>query len=299
MQENLDYIQRFRNKIIVIKYGGSAMKCGSGSEARNGCEEQALQGTTRSRNGKPDDTVVKDIAAMKLAGVRVVVVHGGGAEINALLKRVNKQPEFIEGLRVTDEETMELVEMALSGKVNKGIVRDLQKLGVSAVGISGKDGRTITARKILVNGHDVGLVGEAEAVDTGLILTLLNAGHIPVVAPVAQDKDGNSYNLNADYAAAAVAGALNAEKLVFITDVKGVLRDVNNPTSLIPEISVAEAEELIKDGTVSGGMIPKVNCCIEGVKKGVKTVHIIDGRVEESLLPAIFAGEGVGTRVYA
>lgn len=275
MLDNVKYMQPFRGKTVVIKYGGSAIK-----------------------NGNGEDTVIKDIAAMKLAGVQVVVVHGGGAEISSLLKRVNKQPEFKEGLRVTDEETMEIVEMALSGKVNKEIVRDLQQQGVSAVGISGKDGRTITARKLLVNGNDVGLVGEAEEVDTALIRLLSESGYIPVVAPVAQDRAGSSYNLNADYAAVAVAGALKAEKLVFITDVKGVLRDVNDATSLIPNISVAEAEELIKNGTVSGGMIPKVNCCIEGVKKGVKVVHILDNQGVGGIIPAVFAKNNVGTRVY-
>lgn len=275
MQDSDIYMQSYKGKTVVIKYGGSAMK-----------------------DGKKDDSIIKDIVAMKTAGVQVVVVHGGGAEINALLKRVNKQPEFKEGLRVTDEEAMEIVEMALSGKVNKEIVRDLQKYGVPAVGISGKDGKTIIARKILVNGLDVGLVGEAESVDTRLIRLLAENGYVPVVAPVAQDEEGNSYNLNADYAAVAVAGALNAEKLVFITDVKGVLRDVKDESSLIPNISVAEAEELIKSGIVSGGMIPKVKCCIDGVKKGVKTVHILKGQCGDSIIPAIFGDTNVGTKVY-
>ena len=275
MQDSDIYMQSYKGKTVVIKYGGSAMK-----------------------DGKKDDSIIKDIVAMKTAGVQVVVVHGGGAEINALLKRVNKQPEFKEGLRVTDGETMEIVEMALSGKVNKEIVRDLQKYGVPAVGISGKDGKTIIARKILVNGLDLGLVGEAENVDTRLIRLLAENGYVPVVAPVAQDEEGNSYNLNADYAAVAVAGALNAEKLVFITDVKGVLRDVKDESSLIPNISVAEAEELIKSGIVSGGMIPKVKCCIDGVKKGVKTVHILKGQCGDSIIPAIFGDTNVGTKVY-
>lgn len=275
MQDNDIYLKSFKGRTIVIKYGGSAMK-----------------------DGKKDDSIIKDIVAMKTAGVQVVVVHGGGAEINALLKRVNKQPEFKEGLRVTDGETMEIVEMALSGKVNKEIVRDLQKYGVPAVGISGKDGKTIIAKKILVNGLDLGLVGEAESVDTRLIRLLAENGYVPVIAPVAQDEEGNSYNLNADYAAVAVAGALNAEKLVFITDVKGVLRDVKDESSLIPNISVAEAEELIKNGIVSGGMIPKVKCCIDGVKKGVKTVHILNGLQGDSIIPAIFADINVGTKVY-
>jgi acetylglutamate kinase len=242
-------------------------------------------------------SVVQDITLMKLVGILPVIIHGGGPEINLLLKKINKIPQFINGLRVTDEETMEIVEMVLSGKVNKSIVANIHNQGLRAVGISGKDGEMLTARKKFVNGQDAGLVGEIEEVNTDLIKTLINNDFIPVIAPVAADREGNTYNINADYAASAIAGALEAEKLIFLTDVEGVMKDINNPDSIISNMSFNKAKKYIEDGTISGGMVPKVECCIEGVEKGVKTVHILDGRLEHSLLLEIFTDHGIGTMV--
>ena len=270
--EAIPYIQSFRGKTVVVKYGGSAMV-----------------------DERIKELMTKDIALLKLLGIEIVLVHGGGPFINENLKKLNKQAEFKEGLRVTDEETMEIVEMVLSGKINKEIVNDIQKNGVQSVGISGKDGMTLKAKKLLVNGLDIGFVGEIESVDTKLIDCLLGCGFIPVVAPIGRDDEGNTYNVNADYAAVSIAEALNAQKLVFITDVKGVMKDVNNPESLITQMNVKEARENIENGIISGGMIPKVECCIEAVERGVETVHIIDGRVEHSMLLEIFTQEGIGT----
>ena len=254
--EALPYIKCFSGKTVVIKYGGSAML-----------------------NEELKKSVLQDIALMKLVGISPVIVHGGGPEINKMLKQMDKQPEFINGLRVTDEETMEIVEMVLSGKVNKDIVTNIQTQGFNAVGISGKDGNILKARKKLIDGQDAGFVGEIIDVDTNLIKILIQNDFIPVIAPTGMDETGNTYNINADYAASAIAGALGAEKLVFLTDIAGVLRNINDDKSIISNMTVSEAKKLISDGTVSGGMIPKVDCCIEGVEKGVKTVHILDGRV--------------------
>ncbi len=273
--EALPYIKKFSGKTVVIKYGGSAML-----------------------NEELKNTVIQDIVLMKLVGMCPVIVHGGGNEINKLLERIDKKTEFINGLRVTDEETMEVVEMVLSGKINKNIVTYIQKQGLNAVGISGKDGNILTARKKTINGQDAGFIGEIDHVDPGLIKTLVRDDFIPVIAPVAKDMQGQGYNVNADYAASAIAGALQAEKLVFLTDTEGVLKDINDPASLISNIKVTHAEQLIKDGVISGGMIPKVECCIEGVKKGVKTVHILDGRVEHSLLLEVFTDRGIGTMIH-
>ncbi|AFS78856.1 acetylglutamate kinase ArgB [Gottschalkia acidurici 9a] len=270
--EAIPYIKSFRGKTVVIKYGGSAMV-----------------------DERIKELMMKDIALLKLLGIEIVLVHGGGPFINENLQRLNKQPEFKEGLRVTDEETMEIVEMVLSGKINKEIVNDIQKNGIPSVGISGKDGMTLKARKLLANGVDIGFVGEIESVDTKVIECLLGCGMLPVIAPVGRDEEGNSYNVNADYAAVAIASALNAQKLVFITDVKGVMKDVNDPSSLITLMNIKEARENIEKGIISGGMIPKVECCVDAVESGVKTVHIIDGRVEHSMLLEIFTQEGIGT----
>ena len=270
--EAIPYIKSFRGKTVVVKYGGSAMV-----------------------DERIKELMMKDIALLKLLGIEIVLVHGGGPFINENLQRLNKQPEFIEGLRVTDEETMEIVEMVLSGKINKEIVNDIQKNGIPSVGISGKDGMTLKARKLLANGVDIGFVGEIESVDTKVIECLLGCGMLPVVAPVGRDEEGNTYNVNADYAAVAIASALNAQKLVFITDVKGVMKDINDTDSLITLMNISEARENIEKGIISGGMIPKVECCIDAVESGVKTVHIIDGRVEHSMLLEIFTQEGIGT----
>jgi len=273
--EALPYIRSFYGKTVVIKYGGSAMV-----------------------NEELKQSVIQDIALMKLVGMCPVIVHGGGNEINTLLKRLDIKTEFVNGLRVTDAETMGFWIMVLSGKVNKEVVTIIQKQGINAVGISGKDGNILTARKKLIDGKDAGFIGEIENVDPKLIKTLIQNDFIPVIAPVAKDMQGHTYNVNADYAASAIAGALQAEKLVFLTDIEGVLKDVNDPHSLISNITVNEAGQLIKEGVISGGMIPKVDCCIDGVKKGVKTVHILDGRVEHSMLLEIFTDRGIGTMIH-
>ena len=272
--EALPYIKCFSGKTVVVKYGGSAML-----------------------NDELKKSVLQDIVLMKLVGMSPVIVHGGGPEINKMLKQINKQSEFINGLRVTDEETMEIVEMVLSGKVNKDIVTNIQTQGFDAVGISGKDGNILKAQKKLINGQDAGFIGEIVEVNTNLIKILIQNDFIPVIAPTAMGEDGNTYNINADYAASAIAGALEAEKLVFLTDIAGVLRNINDSNSIISSMTVSEAKKLIKEGIISGGMIPKVECCIEGVEKGVKTVHILDGRVEHSLLLEIFTDTGIGTMI--
>lgn len=272
--EALPYIKTFSGKTVVIKYGGSAML-----------------------NDELKKSVLQDIVLMKLVGMCPVIVHGGGPEINKMLQKIDKQPEFVKGLRVTDEETMEVVEMVLCGKINKEIVMNLESQGINAAGISGKDGKTLIAQKKLVDGQDAGFIGEIKEVNTDLMQTLINNDFIPVIAPVGMDENGNTYNINADYAASAVAGALKAEKLVFLTDISGVLKDINDAASIISSLTVSEAEKLIKDGIISGGMIPKVDCCIEGVKNGVKQVHILDGRIDHSLLLEIFTDTGIGTMI--
>ncbi|HOQ16189.1 MAG TPA: acetylglutamate kinase [Defluviitaleaceae bacterium] len=272
--EALPYIKEFYGKTVVIKYGGSAM-----------IDERIKE------------TVIQDIVLMKLVGINPVIVHGGGPEINKVLEQMNKKSQFINGLRVTDKETMEVVEMVLSGKVNKEIVSEIQNQGISSVGISGKDGGMLLAEKKLVDGYDLGYVGHVVAVNPRLLLTLIQTDFIPVIAPIGIDKKGNSYNINADYAAVAVAGALKAEKLVFLTDVEGVLMDVDDSSSVISQLSIKDVDRYIEKGIISGGMIPKVQCCVEGVKMGVKTVHILDGRIEHCLLLEIFTHKGVGTMI--
>jgi len=272
--EALPYIRSFSGKTVVIKYGGSAML-----------------------NDDLKKNVIQDIALMKLVGMRPVIIHGGGPEINKHLEKIGKKIEFINGLRVTDEETMEAVEMVLAGKINKSIATDIQSQGVNSVGISGKDGNTLIAIKKHIDGKDMGHIGEVETVNPSLIETLIEKCFVPVIAPIAKDIHGNSYNVNADYAASAIAGALKAEKLVFLTDIEGVLKDVNDPKTIISNMTITEAENLIKQGVIAGGMIPKVDCCIEGVKKGVKTVHILDGRIQHSLLLEIFTDQGIGTMI--
>lgn len=270
--EAIPYIKQFSGKKVIIKYGGSAMI-----------------------NFRIRKLMMNDIAVLKLLGIEVVLVHGGGPFINEYLEKFNKEAEFREGLRVTDAETMGIVEMVLSGKLNKEIVNDVQKAGIKAVGISGKDAMTLTAKKIMPNGLDLGFVGGIQSVDTTLIDSLLDSHFLPVIAPIGRDDEGNTYNVNADYAAVAIASALSAEKLVFVTDVAGVMKDVDDPTSLIKQMTIDEAKENIKNGNISGGMIPKVECCISAVEHGVKRVHIIDGRVEHSMLLEIFTQEGIGT----
>ena len=274
LMEAIPFIKEFYGKIVVIKYGGSAMN-----------------------NENIKKTIMQDVVLMKLVGIHPVVVHGGGPEINSALKKIGKEPEFINGLRVTDKETMETVEMVLAGKINKEIVAYLQNLGGNAAGICGKDGNTLLAEKKLVEGNDVGFVGEITHVNTSLLNILIENDFIPVISPIGTDNEGNTYNINADYAAVAIAGALKARKLVFLTDVAGVLRDVNDSNSLIHRISIKEVPHYIREGIISGGMIPKIECCVAGVKEGVETVHITDGRVEHCLILEIFTGNGIGTMV--
>jgi len=272
--EALPYIKRFSGKTVVVKYGGSAML-----------------------NDDLKKSVIQDIILMKLVGISVVIVHGGGPEINKMLKQIDKKPEFVQGLRVTDEETMDIVEMVLSGKINKDIVMNLQNNGFNSAGISGKDGNILKAEKKLVDGQDAGFIGEISEVNPNLINILIENDFIPVIAPTGMDDEGNTYNINADYAAAAIAGALSAEKLVFLTDISGVLKDINDEKSIISSMTLSEAQNYIGDGTISGGMIPKVDCCIKAVEKGVSNVHILDGRLEHSLLLEIFTDSGIGTMI--
>ncbi len=272
--EALPYIKNFNGETVVIKYGGSALV-----------------------DEKIKNSVMQDIALLKFVGLKPVIVHGGGPEINKTLKQIGKEPKFINGCRVTDEETMEIVEMVLAGKLNKSIVEELNQQGLRAVGICGKDANTLLAEKKVTDGVDLGLVGEVKKVDTSLIETLMNNDFVPVIAPIGADENGNTYNINADYAAGAIAGALGAKKLMYLTDVSGVLTDVNDPNSLLSFVKVDKIHELIKDGTISGGMIPKVECCIAGVEAGVEHVHILDGRKEHCILLEIFTPEGIGTLV--
>ena len=270
--EALPYIKEFNGKIVVIKYGGSAMI-----------------------DEKIKETVIEDIVLMKLVGFKPVVVHGGGKEISNMLGKLNIEAKFFNGLRITDESTVEVVEMVLAGKVNKSIVQLIQNHDINAVGITGKDGKTLKVTKKLVDGEDIGFVGDVKKVDTKLINSLLENDFVPVIAPVGTDDQGNTYNINADYAASAIAGALRAEKLIFLTDVEGVLKDVNDKDSLISKLTVEDVDMYKEQGVISGGMIPKVDCCVEGIHLGVKNVHILDGRVEHSMLLEIFTKQGVGT----
>ena len=274
LTEALPYIKKFSGITVVIKYGGAALV-----------------------NEEIKSTIIKDIALMKFVGFKPVVVHGGGKDINKALERVGIEPQFKDGLRVTDEETMEVVQEVLVGKVNKSLVTELCLQGINAVGVCGKDSGFMKVKKATPNGLDLGLVGEVTEVDTTLINTLLDNDFVPVISTVGVDEEGNSYNVNADYAAVAVAGALNAEKLVFITDVAGVMRDVNDPNSVISTTNTAEINELIADGTIAGGMIPKVQCCLAGVNAGVKNVHILDGRIAHCLILEIFTKKGIGTLI--
>ena len=270
--EALPYIKEFSGKTVVIKYGGSAMV------------DPLL-----------NERVIEDIVLMKLVGFQPVIVHGGGKEISSMLGKMGIPSKFHEGLRITSEETVEVVEMVLAGKVNKSIVQMIQNHDINAVGITGKDGKTLTVKKKVVDGADIGFVGEITAVDTKLINSLIDNDFIPVIAPLGTDHQGRTYNINADYAASAIAGALDAEKLIFLTDVRGVMRDMHNDSSLISQLTIEDVAILKTEGVISGGMIPKVDCCVEGLRAGVKNVHILDGRVEHSLLLEIFTKSGVGT----
>ena len=273
----LPYIQKFRGKTVVVKYGGNAMI-----------------------NADLKAAVIQDLILMSCCGIRTVLVHGGGPEIDSMLKKVGKDSRFINGLRYTDEETMEIVQMVLCGKLNKDICSLIQQAGGRAIGLCGIDGALLRAHRLRTGGEDLGLVGEVETVDTRLLDSVLDDGVIPVISSVAYgtgEDEGRSLNINADTAAAKIAGALKAEKLFLMTDVRGILRDVNDPDSLIRELRRQDLEALIKDGIVSKGMIPKTDCCILALDGGVKEACIIDGRLPHALLMELFTDEGIGTMI--
>lgn len=241
-------------------------------------------------------SVIRDIAMLKYLGLNPIVVHGGGKEISSLLAKMGKESVFVDGLRVTDSETATVAEMVLSGSIGKSLVENLEAVGIKACGINGKDGHTLVAKKLLDDkGRDLGFVGEIDSVDTTLINTLIEAGFVPVISPVGVDAYSQTYNINADYAASAIAGAMNAEKLVFLTDVEGILKDKDDPSSKITRMNAGEAKRLIAEGIIKGGMIPKVECCLDALEKGVQTVHVLDGRLPHSILLEIFTAEGIGT----
>ena len=273
--EALAYIQRFNRKIIVVKYGGSAMA------------SPELQ-----------KNVIKDVTLLKLVGFKPIVVHGGGKDISKWVAKVGKEPEFINGLRVTDEETMEIAEMVL-GRVNKKLVSMVQELGVGAAGISGKDGGLLKVKKKLSGGQDIGFVGDVKQVNPKILYDLLDDDFLPIVSPIGVDDDYNTYNINADDAACAIASALGADKLVFLTDVEGLYRDFNDKSSFIGRLSVSEADALIDSGMIGGGMLPKLTNCTNAIKSGVNRVHILDGRVPHSMLLEIFTKNGFGTAIVA
>ena len=280
--EALPYIQEFYGKIVVVKYGGNAMI-----------------------NEELKEKVMQDVALMKYVGIQPVIVHGGGPEITGFLGKVGKETEFISGLRVTDAETVEIAEMVLDGKINSDIVTLLNRRGVSAVGLSGKDANLIRAKKKLATVYegeeskmvDIGYVGEVEAIDMRLLRDLIAHDYIPVIAPIGVGADGESYNINADYVAAEIAGALGAEKLLLLTDVEGVYKDYEDKTSFISTLTAAEARRYIEDGTLTGGMIPKVEACLRALEAGAAKTHIIDGRLSHSIILEIFTSAGIGTQV--
>jgi acetylglutamate kinase len=273
LSEALPYLQEFAGRTIVVKYGGAAMK---------------------------DDTlkedVIRDIVLLSYVGMRPIVVHGGGPEINIWLEKLGIEPQFKNGLRVTDAQTMDVVEMVLVGRVNKELVSLINGAGGKAVGLCGQDGSLIEARP---QGKDVGFVGEVHSIDIGLILTLVEKGYIPVISSVAADESGQAHNINADTVAGEIAAALGAEKLILLTDTAGILRDYHDPSTLIYRLDIQEARELISEGVVSGGMIPKVNCCVRSLAQGVRAAHIIDGRIPHSLLLEIFSDSGIGSMIVA
>lgn len=265
----LPYIQKYYNKIIVVKYGGNAMI-----------------------NEDLKKAVMGDIVLLSLIGVKVVLVHGGGPEISDMLNKIGKKSEFVNGLRVTDAETADIVQMVLAGKVNKSLVNLLQNTGGKAIGLSGADGHLIEATQ---KNPELGFVGEITDINVDIINDVLEKGYIPVISTVGCDKEGNVYNINADTAAAGIAGKLKAESLISMTDISGILRDKDDPSSLISKIEASEAPTLVRDGVISGGMIPKVECCIEAIRQGVNKVFIIDGRVPHSILIETLTDEGIGT----
>ena len=271
--EALPYIQRFNRKVIVVKYGGSAM-----------VDEELKR------------RVIQDVTLLKLVGFKPIIVHGGGKEISSMVSRLGMEPKFINGLRVTDEPTMEIAEMVL-GKVNKSLVQLVESLGVRAIGISGKDGALLKVNKKYSNGEDIGFVGDVKEVNAQILWDLLEKDFLPIVCPIGMDDDYNTYNINADDAACAIAQAMQAEKLAFLTDIEGVYKDPKDPETLIPVLPVSEAEKLMEEGYIGGGMLPKIQNCIDAVNSGVSKVHILDGRIPHCLLLEIFTNKGIGTAI--
>lgn len=271
--EALPYIQRFNRRIIVVKYGGSAM----------------VDETLKKQ-------VIQDVTLLKLVGFKPIIVHGGGKEISCWVGKVGMEPHFINGLRVTDEDTMEIAEMVLN-KVNKSLVQMVQELGVKAVGISGKDGGLLTVEKKYSDGQDIGFVGEITDVNPKVLYDLLEKDFLPIVCPIGLDKEFNTYNINADDAACAIAKAVNAEKLAFLTDIEGVYKDPEDKSTLISELTIDDAHALIDEGFIGGGMLPKLNNCIDAIDNGVSRVHIMDGRIPHCLLLEIFTNRGIGTAI--
>ncbi len=271
LTQALPYIRRYNGKVIVVKYGGNAMV-----------------------NPELKEQVMEDIVLLWLTGVKVVLVHGGGPEISDMMSKLGKKAEFIDGLRVTDKETVDIAQMVLSGKINKTLVNLIQMKGGKAMGVSGIDGRLIEAKP---KNEKLGYVGEIENINIGPVLDLLEKGYIPVISTIGCDGYGNVFNINGDTAAACIAGALKAERMIMMTDIAGILKDKDNPETLIPKITVKEAERLFKDGVISGGMIPKTDCCIKAIECGVKNVVIMDGRIPHSILMELLTEEGAGTMV--
>ncbi len=269
LTQALPYIKRYNGKIVVVKYGGNAM-----------INEELKQ------------QVMEDIVLLWLIGVKIVLVHGGGPEISEMMAKLGKKPVFVDGLRVTDKETVDIVQMVLAGKVNKTLVNLLEMKGGKAMGISGMDGRLIAAKP---KNEALGYVGEITKIHITPVLDLLEKGYIPVISTLGCDKEGNAYNINGDTAAAYIAGALSAERLIMMTDIDGILRDCHDPSTLIRELTVEDAKKLHDDGIISGGMIPKVDCCVEAIEKGVKNVTIMDGRVSHAILMELLTDEGAGT----
>lgn len=273
LAEALPYIRRFHGTTVVVKYGGSAML-----------------------DEKLKTNVIKDVALLKLIGMKPIIVHGGGKEINKWVRLTGKEPQFINGLRVTDKETMEIAEMVLY-KVNKGLVGMMEQVGVNAVGLCGKDSSMLKVEKKLANGKDIGFVGNIVEVNHKLLDSLMEDDFIPVIAPIGVDEEGQTYNINADDAACGIATCLKAEKLVFLTDIEGIMKDPTDKSTLISEIDLDEAREIIENGIVGGGMLPKLNNCIDAIERGVSRVHILDGRVMHSLLVEFFTQKGIGTAI--
>lgn len=273
LTQALPYIQRYTGKVVVVKYGGNAM-----------INEELKQ------------QVMEDIVLLWLIGVKVVLVHGGGPEITDMMNKLGKKSEFVDGLRVTDEETIEIVQMVLTGKVNKSLVNLLELKGGKAIGLSGTDARLIEAS---MKDERLGFVGDVTKINIDPVTGLLERGYIPVISTIGCDKEGNVYNINGDTAAAHIAGALDAERLIMMTDIDGILEDTDDPDTLIPELTISEAQMLYEKGIISGGMIPKVDCCIEAINKGVKNVVILDGRISHSILMELLTNEGAGTLIKA